>query len=441
MNSAAFQAPWLLALAGVFERGGTPLYAVGGIVRNALMGLPASDVDLCGPATPEQVACLCEGQPVRAVLRAAHFGTVELHVADGDGRHMAEYTTFRVDSYRGGHQPSAVRFADSPEVDALRRDFSVNALYRRLYANPAQPSEVLDPTGGLAHLRQGILHTVTYDPDLVFKDDGLRILRAARFQAELGLTPTPALLRSAAKFAPLLGDIAMERMRDELARLLLADMRYPSLPRTTPPVAAGLDTLCATLAWTPLFGTLHPRAQAMDAMQYYQPPQGVPPIAGKLALLFSHETPAALAQRMQALHFSLRDTAFASDALAATLGVLGGALPRMEAVRLGLPCLLHARAALAALLAAGDPLRDALARADALVAALQSGIPLTLGALAIRGDDLLPLCRQRGLAARHVGQTLAALWVSAVEGETPNEKPALLALAGRLLDAAAPAKG
>ena len=155
------------------------VYAVGGAVRNTLMGLPVSDVDLCGAARPDEVQGYCEGTEISARLRAAHFGTVELHT----GGHMAEYTTFRQDSYRGGHQPFAVRFADSIDEDALRRDFSVNALYAPLN----DPGRVLDPTGGLKHLEARILHTVTADPDRVFKDDGLRILRAARFQAELGL--------------------------------------------------------------------------------------------------------------------------------------------------------------------------------------------------------------------------------------------------------------
>lgn len=101
-------APWLLAVVRVFERAGEPVYLVGGAVRNPLMGLPLSDVDMCGPARPERVMALCEGTQVRAVLRAAHFGTVELHVTDECGvRHMAEYTTFREDSYRCGHRPDA----------------------------------------------------------------------------------------------------------------------------------------------------------------------------------------------------------------------------------------------------------------------------------------------------------------------------------------------
>lgn len=154
-NDALTGAPWLLAVARVFERAGEPVYLVGGAVRNPLMGLPLSDVDVCGPARPERVMALCEGTEVRAVLRAAHFGTVELHVTDVDGaRHMAEYTTFREDSYRCGHRPDAVRFTTDLGVDALRRDFSVNALYRRLHDGALGP--VIDPTGGQRHLEQGV---------------------------------------------------------------------------------------------------------------------------------------------------------------------------------------------------------------------------------------------------------------------------------------------
>ena len=111
MTGALLEAPWIGKIARVFERAGAPLYLVGGAVRNPLMGLPISDVDVCGPTRPEAVCAFCQGGPVHAVLRAAHFGTVELHVTDDDGvRHMAEYTTFREDSYRCGHKPDAVRF-------------------------------------------------------------------------------------------------------------------------------------------------------------------------------------------------------------------------------------------------------------------------------------------------------------------------------------------
>ena len=438
MNAALLRAPWLLAAARVFAAGGYPLYAVGGVVRNALMCLPASDVDLCGPATPEQVQALCEGTPIRAVLRAAHFGTVELHIADAEGRHMAEYTTFRVDSYRCGHQPSAVRFTTSPDVDALRRDFSVNALYCQLQPDPNAPVQVIDPTGGLAHLAAGVLHTVTADPDQVLKDDGLRILRAARFQAELGLTPTRALLVSAANHAPLLADIALERLRDELCKLLLSDLRYPTLARAENPVVAGLVTLRQIHAWPALFGTLPADDAGIAAQAHYLTQHGMPVLAGKLTLLFWQATPDALAACTERLRLNQRETAATRAALTAMQGIRRNRLSLMDAVRLGTPAIAQAAAAFQALAAVGAPSAQWLAQAALLGRQLASGIPLTLKALALHGDDLLPLCRRLDLPEKHIGQTLDALWQATVAGDIPNERAALLSSAEQKLIALHP---
>ncbi|NLO84309.1 MAG: hypothetical protein GX096_02630 [Clostridiales bacterium] len=253
LSDALQGAPWLSAMARVFEEVDAPLYIVGGAARNPLMGLPISDVDICGPLRPEQVMSLCEGTDVHAVLRAAHFGTVELHLADAEGKHqMAEYTTFREDSYRCGHKPDSVKFTTDIAVDALRRDFSVNAMYRRVY--PDHLGDVIDPTGGLVHLAQGVLHTTTPDPDQVLKDDGLRILRAARFQAELDLVPSDELMASLAKYAHLLRDIIPQRLGEEVKKIMLADLRYPMLRRRTPATASGLRTIHEIGAWDFLFG-------------------------------------------------------------------------------------------------------------------------------------------------------------------------------------------
>ena len=282
-----------------------------------------------------------------------------------------------------------------------------------------------------------MLHTVTTDPDQVLKDDGLRILRAARFQAELGFTPTPALLASAAKFAPLLREIALERLRDELTRLMMADMRYTTLPRAEHPVQAGLETLLTVGAWPPLFGALKPDRAGIAAQPRYAPPEGVPPVMGRLSLLFWREVPQALADRVQALRFSLKDVAFAGDAQRALQGVIEGSLTRMAAVRLGLPALRHAAAALDALARTGEPLDRAASHAHDMVDMLQSGIPLTLRSLAVTGHDLLPLCRANALPPRAVGEMLNALWLAAVEGRIPNTRAALMAEAHRLAGRAA----
>ena len=365
-------APWLLAVARVFERAGEPVYLVGGAVRNPLMGLPLSDVDMCGPARPERVMALCEGTQVRAVLRAAHFGTVELHVTDECGvRHMAEYTTFREDSYRCGHRPDAVRFTTDIGVDARRRDFSVNALYRRLYDGKLGP--VIDPTGGQKHLEQGVLHTVTPDPDRVLRDDGLRILRAARFQAELDLAPTPALLDSLARHASLLRDIACERLRDEWQKTLLADLRYPMLKRRAPATASGLKTLRDCGAWPYLLDAPYDveAVNALAALGWEDAP-----LAGRLALLLREMKPSELQSALLRLHFSTRDAVLAARYGAALRHFATGQGGAFETVQLGRDAVTYAAVAFQALGDAADQLHLAALKAGANAAA--ASCPLAL---------------------------------------------------------------
>lgn len=422
MTYAQIGAPWLQAAARVFHQAGETLYVVGGAVRNPVMGVPISDVDVCGPARPERVMALCEGTEVHARLRAAHFGTVELHVTDERGaRHMAEYTTFREDSYRCGHRPSEVRFTAELAVDALRRDFSVNAMYRRAEGNGL--SELIDPTGGLAHLAAGELHTVTEDPDRVLADDGLRILRMARFAAELGLAPTERLIASAEKHAQILADIAPERLRDELEKIMLADFRYPSLAVSIPATVRGLRLIARVGAWPFVFENLQMNADAVTAVSAYRAPEGVAALDGRLAMLFWRDEPQTVLRVLQALRFS-NDTALAAGRLCGGLQALQrGALTPFEAVKAGIPTLLHARAALTALSLTTE-------KADVLLARVQ-GVPLSLKELAVSGNDLSPLCAD--LPPRTIGWLLETLWREAAEKNVPNRRDALLCAAERAL--------
>ena len=423
-------APWIFSLAQVFENANLPFYIVGGAVRNPLMGLPISDVDVCGPGLPAEVLAVCSGTPVRAHLRAAHFGTVELHITDSDGiRHMAEYTTFREDSYRCGHQPSQVRFTTDIRVDALRRDFSVNALYRCL--TKPHTGKLYDPTGGLVHLEQGILHTVTDDPDQVLKDDGLRILRAARFQAELGLTPTERLLVSAEKFSPLLQEIASERIRDEFEKIVMADLRYPSLKRTHPATRSGLSTLTQTGAWTHIFPTLAMQTQNADALSFLRPTSGISPLAGRLALLFFDVSSPSLQKALKALHFSEKETTQVLHLLHVLSAVSLQNLSTFEALQLGLPSLIFTSHAAQALAhspekAKSEAFHALAAYADALQSRIASNIPLSLKELAVNGNHLRPLFSAGKYPLREMGNLLSALWEGAVEKRYPNETTTLL---------------
>lgn len=416
MNSHPLRAPWLQTIAQVFA--GSRIYVVGGAVRNTLMNLPLSDVDLCGAARPEEVAARCKGTSVHARLRAAHFGTVELHV---DG-HMAEYTTFRQDSYRTGHQPVEVRFADSIEVDALRRDFSVNALYAPL----DDPDTVLDPTGGLDHLSRHVLHTVTNDPDRVLKDDGLRILRAVRFQAELDFTLTQAVRQSCTKYAWLLEDIVADRKRDELTRILMADIKYPTLRRGVPPVSRALTALWQIGAWPQVFGTLMPPdVAAFDHAESLTLPE-------KFTLLYHRKTPQALMERMAALRYATRDGKAAADALSAIRALREPESELSDILCHGLPALKSAKHVLAALAAEAPEERQVYARAqNLLVRATGQQLPASLKELAINGNDLLAFCGQTGMPRERIGAVLNALWCDAVNHRVPNTREALLAQASR----------
>ena len=200
------------------ERVSAPIYLVGGAVRNELLGLPRSDIDICGGISPERLAEETVGLfTVRDVN--PRVGTVKLS-RENDS---FEYTAFRRDSYpldSGRHAPAEVTFVSTPEEDAFRRDFTVNAIYKRL-----TDGEIIDPTGGIADLKLRRLRT-TRAPEAVFSEDGLRLLRLVRLAAELGFDIEENTFAAAKKYAPLLRDISVERKREELNRMLVADEKY-----------------------------------------------------------------------------------------------------------------------------------------------------------------------------------------------------------------------
>ena len=200
------------------EKISSPMYFVGGAVRNELLGLPVSDYDICGDVMPERLAEASVGLfTVRDVN--PRIGTVKLI---GE-KESYEYTRFRRDSYpiaSGEHTPQEVEFVASPAEDAFRRDFTVNAIYKRV-----SDGAVVDPTGGMRDLEKRILRT-TRAPEEVFSEDGLRLLRLVRLAAELGFEIEEDTLAAAKKYAPLLSDISAERIREELERILVSDVKY-----------------------------------------------------------------------------------------------------------------------------------------------------------------------------------------------------------------------
>ncbi|MBR3381485.1 MAG: CCA tRNA nucleotidyltransferase [Clostridia bacterium] len=211
--------PELIELAELVRSRGAELFVVGGHVRNTLLGLPISDTDVTSRLRPDEVTSLCRGAGYTVVPKGAAFGMVEVHI----GGKVYEHTTFRSDTYAegGAHRPESVSFSETPEEDAFRRDFSVNALYAGVLSGA-----ITDPTGGLRDIDRRLIRTTTADPEAILRDDGLRIMRLCRFAAELGFDIDESTFAAAKKCAPLLADVSAERVRDELGKILMADVKY-----------------------------------------------------------------------------------------------------------------------------------------------------------------------------------------------------------------------
>jgi tRNA nucleotidyltransferase/poly(A) polymerase len=209
----------LKRLAALFLQEGFSLYAVGGMVRNPLLGYPVSDTDISSAMETKRLMELCKRHGIRQIPKGISYGTLELHV-DGESY---EHTTFRADTYGAGgaHRPEAVAFSNTPYEDAFRRDFTVNALYYDISAE-----KLLDPTGGMNDLHDRVIRATSKDPAVILRDDGLRILRMVRFMGELRFHVEENTLRAAAENVEGLKDISTERVRDELNKILLCDVRY-----------------------------------------------------------------------------------------------------------------------------------------------------------------------------------------------------------------------
>lgn len=183
----------------------------GGCVRDMIMGRPPKDYDIATGATPDQVLELFP----RAVAVGKAFGVVRVALGD----HEFEVATFRKDhAYRDGRRPEAVSFTDE-KTDALRRDFTINALFFDPVAGT-----VHDYAGGQADIAARLIRAVGRAEDR-FAEDHLRMLRAIRFAATLDFTVDPATFEAIRQHAPAIGKISGERIQQELTRTLLESAR------------------------------------------------------------------------------------------------------------------------------------------------------------------------------------------------------------------------
>lgn len=239
--------PHILEIKNKFIDAGFEIYLVGGCVRDMLANRKVKDWDFTTNATPEQMLKLFPdgfydnafgtvGIPLKNLEETEHAGVVEV-------------TTFRKDvGYKDRRHPEKVEWGKNIEDDLSRRDFTINAMALRPHPNPLptgarehipSPSqgegrdegenfEIIDPFGGQEDLNNKLIRAVG-DPNLRFKEDALRLMRAIRFATQLGFSIEEQTLQAVTNDAPLLAEIAGERIRDELMKILASDYPYEGI--------------------------------------------------------------------------------------------------------------------------------------------------------------------------------------------------------------------
>ena len=432
--------PGAAALLDALHTAGYAAYAVGGCVRDSLLGRTAHDWDLCTSALPQQVMELFGTE--QCIPTGLQHGTVTIKY----GGQLYETTTFRTEgSYTDGRHPDEVQFVPDVREDLARRDFTINAMAYN------EAEGLVDPFGGQKDLQNGLLRAVG-EPQQRFTEDALRILRLYRFAARFGFALDAATARAARQLAPHLDCISAERIQEELAKLLAAPQPgtylEPAvlavvLPELTPegltaakPVVnacpAGEENL--PVRWAALLGALG-EADTRRVLKRLRCSNAcieetavlVRETAGKGvcgSFLLGHESghsiarPTACGSRVPPQRTVLGETpAHAGEvAIRRLLGQYG--LCTVERL-CALCAALHPQAASECALTAQ--------RARQLEA---DGVCCRVSQLAVNGRDLMAAGIPAGPALRRV---LEALLDGVIRAEYPNEKMALLAAAQKII--------
>lgn len=206
-------------LARAFADAGHELALVGGPVRDAFLGRRVTDLDFTTDARPDDVLRIVEPIASATWDVGRQFGTIAARVAG----EQVEITTYRSDVYDGETRKPEVAFGDTIEDDLLRRDFTVNAMALRL-----PQRELVDVHGGVEDLLAGRLHTPQAAP-VSFRDDPLRMMRAARFTAQLGFRVSDEVRAAMTDLADSIDIVSAERVRDELVKLLNTSEPVPGI--------------------------------------------------------------------------------------------------------------------------------------------------------------------------------------------------------------------
>ena len=391
--------PGAAALLTRLHAAGHAAYAVGGCVRDSLLGQTPHDWDLCTSATPEQVLELF-GE-AHCIPTGLQHGTVTVK----HGGELYEITTFRTEgAYSDGRHPDHVAFVPDVKEDLARRDFTINAM-----AYNAEEG-LIDPFGGQNDLAAGIVRAVG-EPQRRFEEDALRILRLYRFAARFGFAIDPATGQAARALCRHLDCVSEERIAEELSRLLAA-----------PAPGAYLEAEVLAVIFPELDAAELPESRRiLDALE-----PGMEHVPVRLAALLCPLGEAGARAALRRLKCSNALTGTVATLVREAAAGMPGAALTLTARRFLSRYDLATITDLTALCSAQHP-----EQAEAFAALQQEAARLVetnaccrINQLAVNGRDLMDAGIRPGPGLRRV---LDALLEQVLTGQLPNEKAALLA--------------
>ena len=396
--------PGAAALLTRLHAAGHAAYAVGGCVRDSLLGQSPHDWDLCTSATPEQVLELF-GE-AHCIPTGLQHGTVTVK----HGGELYEITTFRTEgAYSDGRHPDHVAFVPDVKEDLARRDFTINAM-----AYNAEEG-LIDPFGGQNDLAVGIVRAVG-EPQRRFEEDALRILRLYRFAARFGFAIDPATGQAARALCRHLDCVSEERIAEELSRLLAA-----------PAPGAYLEAEVLAVIFPELDAAELPESRRiLDALE-----PGMEHVPVRLAALLCPLGEAGARAALKRLKCSNALTGTVATLVREAAAGMPGAALTLTARRFLSRYDLATITDLTALCSARHP-----EQAEAFAALQQEAARLVetnaccrINQLAVNGRDLMDAGIRPGPGLRRV---LDALLEQVLTGQLPNEKAALLAAAAQV---------
>ena len=396
--------PGAAALLTRLHAAGHAAYAVGGCVRDSLLGQTPHDWDLCTSATPEQVLELF-GE-AHCIPTGLQHGTVTVK----HGGELYEITTFRTEgAYSDGRHPDHVAFVPDVKEDLARRDFTINAM-----AYNAEEG-LIDPFGGQNDLAAGIVRAVG-EPQRRFEEDALRILRLYRFAARFSFAIDPATGQAARALCRHLDCVSEERIAEELSRLLAA-----------PAPGAYLEAEVLAVIFPELDAAELPESRRiLDALE-----PGMEHVPVRLAALLCPLGEAGARAALKRLKCSNTLTGTVATLVREAAAGMPGAALTLTARRFLSRYDLATITDLTALCSARHP-----EQAEAFAALQQEAARLVetnaccrINQLAVNGRDLMDAGIRPGPGLRRV---LDALLEQVLTGQLPNEKAALLAAAAQV---------